>query len=282
MNRSLFSTLLLGTLLGGATMLTVLPGCKGAASGNLTLGTPEPPPPPKPVDTDGDGIEDGHDKCPDKKEDGLAPNPKDGCPSEDPDQDGILGDADKCPNEPETKNGYQDDDGCPDEKPLANVTGDKITIDEEIKFKTGTAEIDPASDKLIETIAKIFKENPDIEFVEVAGHTDKKGTDGANKLLSQKRAESVIHHLVEDGVEKTRLRAAGYGPFCPLDKGDSEEAFAKNRRVEFSILRRGGKDLESKWGGCDEAAKKGMKPQPLPKPAAAKLIQIRRGGQTTS
>jgi outer membrane protein OmpA-like peptidoglycan-associated protein len=231
-------------------MLTVLPGCKAQGSANLAIGNPEPPPPPKAVDTDGDGVDDGNDKCPDQKEDGLAPEPKDGCPTTDADQDGVLGEADKCPDKPETKNGFQDDDGCPDEKPAdsaVKVTGTQIEISEEIKFVTGSAEIDHASDKLIADIAKAINDNPDIEFIEVAGHTDIRGAAAGNKL-----------------------RAVGYGPYCLKDKAETEEAHAKNRRVEFDILRRGGKDLDIKWGGCPEAEKKGMKPQPLPKPAPAK------------
>jgi len=276
MKRSALSPLFLGALLAGLGVLAALPGCQGSGAANLSLGGPPAPsatPPAKPADGDGDGVDDGNDKCADKKEDGLPPDAKDGCPTEDPDQDGVLGAADKCPDKPETKNEFQDDDGCPDEKPAESavkVTGDHIEIKEEIKFKTGTAEIDNASDKLIEEIAKAIKDNPDIDFVEVAGHTDKRGQDAANKTLSQKRAEAVVAELVKDGVDKAKLRATGYGPFCPVDKGDSEEAHAKNRRVEFDILRRGGKDLEIKWGGCEDAMKKAMKPQPLPKVAAPK------------
>src|SRR5689334_17332609 len=62
--------------------------------------TPEPPKPPP--DSDGDGIaDDGTDKCLVEKEDGLPPDPADGCKSTDPDGDGLVGDADKCPMEKE-------------------------------------------------------------------------------------------------------------------------------------------------------------------------------------
>jgi len=269
MKRSI--SFLLAAIVGGAGLLTALPGCKAQGGANLQIGTPEPPP--KPKDTDGDGIEDGNDKCADKKEDGLPPDAKDGCPSEDPDQDGILGDADKCPDKPETKNDFQDDDGCPDEKPPAGpvqVTGNKLTISEEIKFKTGSAQIDPESDKLVETIAKVIKENPDIDFMEVAGHADKRGSDVANKQLTQQRSESVVKALIKNGVDKGKLRPVGYGSYCPDDPAETEAAFAKNRRVEFTILSRAGQPTDQKWGGCEAAEKKGIKPQPLPKIAAPK------------
>jgi OmpA-OmpF porin, OOP family len=265
MNRPSFSTLLLGALLGGACMMTVLPGCKAQGGGNLQIGTPEPE---KPKDTDGDGVDDGNDKCADKKEDKLPPDAADGCPSEDPDQDGVLGEADKCPDKAETKNGFQDEDGCPDEKPPegpVQVKGNKITISEEIKFKTGSAQIEHESDKLIETIAKVIKENPEIDLLEVAGHADKRGSEVSNKQLTQQRADAVVKELIKDGVAKEKLRAVGFGSYCPDDPAETEEAFAKNRRVEFTVLSRAGQPTDQKWGGCENAEKKGMKAQPLPK-----------------
>ena len=73
-----------------------------------------------------------------------------------------------------------------------------------------------------------------------------------------------MEHLVKDGVDAKRLRAAGFGSYCALDPAHSEAAYAKNRRVEFRILRRNGKDLDTKWGGCDKALAKGQKPEPIP------------------
>ncbi|HEY3359912.1 MAG TPA: OmpA family protein [Polyangia bacterium] len=67
-------------------------------------------------DRDGDGIPDDQDACPNDPEDGLGPQPNDGCPlsKTDTDGDGIMDDVDKCPTEPEDKDGFQDEDGCPD------------------------------------------------------------------------------------------------------------------------------------------------------------------------
>jgi outer membrane protein OmpA-like peptidoglycan-associated protein len=67
-------------------------------------------------DRDGDGIPDDQDACPNAAEDGLGPQPSDGCPLRmtDTDGDGIMDDVDKCPTEPEDRDGFQDEDGCPD------------------------------------------------------------------------------------------------------------------------------------------------------------------------
>jgi len=61
------------------------------------------------------------------------------------------------------------------------------------------------------------------------------------------------------GVDKKRMRPQGYGRYCPIDPGDSDEAREKNRRVEFKILRMSGKDT-SVPVGCAAATAKGIKP----------------------
>jgi hypothetical protein len=74
------------------------------------------------ADRDGDGIADATDKCPDQKEDGQAPDPKDGCPSTatattsavgDRDGDGIPDSTDKCPDQKEDGQAPDPKDGCP-------------------------------------------------------------------------------------------------------------------------------------------------------------------------
>jgi len=237
-------------------------GCQGEAQ--LAVGTPPPPPPPPPADSDGDGIPDDVDKCPQQAEDGLPPDAKDGCPSDDPDKDGIKGDADKCPTEPETVNDFEDEDGCPDKKPLVEVRGLEIKINDKINFAKGSAEIDSSSNTLIENIANVMKKHPDIDFIEIAGHASNEGNEMYNRGLTQRRAKAVLDALANLGVARNRMRAAGYGFYCPLDPGDSEAAFEKNRRVEFKILRRAGKDTGVAGGGCEAADAKGLKPAPIP------------------
>jgi OmpA-OmpF porin, OOP family len=71
--------------------------------------------------------------------------------------------------------------------------------------------------------------------IEVAGHTDNVGSDDYNMKLSQQRTEAVVDYLIRKGVGKDRLSAKGYGETKPVEKNDTEENRAKNRRVEFSI-----------------------------------------------
>jgi flagellar motor protein MotB len=81
--------------------------------------------------------------------------------------------------------------------------------------------------------------------------------------LTQARVNSVMRALISKGVDKGRLRAKGYGYYCPLDQGHNEPAWEKNRRVEFKIV----KTKDGPTGvelGCDTASKKGVKPDPVP------------------
>jgi outer membrane protein OmpA-like peptidoglycan-associated protein len=179
------------------------------------------------------------------------------------DNDGIPIPQDKCPTEPETVNDYQDDDGCPDKKPLVELKETEVQINEKIMFDKNSADIRPESMPIIDAVADLLKKNPEVQLTEVGGHASREGDEGHNRRLSQKRVDAIVKALVERGVEKDRLLSQGYGFYCPLDPGEGEVAYEKNRRVEFKILYRKGKDL-GQQRGCEEAEKKGVKPKPLP------------------
>lgn len=216
-------------------------------------GTPGPDLPPRTVadklafaanDHDGDGIEDEYDLCPTSAEDGREPHPYDGCAAE----------ADHTRGRPV----------WPD-LPRVLVKADRIDITEQIHFAKGSAKILDGSRSLIAAIAQAIVDTPDIELVEVAGHADRQGDVKTNLALTHERAKSVVQALVAQKVDAKWLRAMGYGEYCPLDPGGTKAALAKNRRVEFRILRRDGKDLTPSWGGCEEAEKRGIaRPAPPP------------------
>jgi OmpA-OmpF porin, OOP family len=213
-------------------------------------------------DRDGDGIPDNKDKCPDDPEDKDGFQDADGCPDPDNDKDGILDVRDKCPNEPETFNGFQDEDGCPDKGDVI-VDKDKIVILKKIQFKTGSAEILPESNQILDAVATTVTHHPEFTLIEVAGHADERSDDAYNLKLTQQRVDSVMAALVQRKVEKSKLRAKGYGEYCPEDPGHNEAAWEKNRRVEFKIV----KTKDGPTGvelGCPTASQKGVKPDPVP------------------
>lgn len=116
------------------------------------------------------------------------------------------------------------------------IADGKIKIDGRIAFASGTANIDSGSKDTLDAVAATIKARPDVEKIEVAGHTDDVGSKEANMTLSEKRAEAVVDYLVDQGISRTRLKAEGYGPEQPMVPNISDRNRRMNRRVEFKIL----------------------------------------------
>jgi len=223
-------------------------------------------------DRDGDGVKDDVDQCPDTPEDRDGFHDEDGCPDPDNDDDSILDKDDRCPNEAETWNQYLDDDGCPDtvpappgpKKPVLEI--DEIGhgfLLEPIQFEYDSAKIAKQSLPIVDEVARIFADHKEFVLIEVAGHADERGNDKYNLELTQKRVESVVAALIARGVAASRLRAQGYGEYCPIDTSHTETAWAKNRRVDFMVL----KTDKGKTGvelGCKNAEDHGVRPAPVP------------------
>ncbi len=105
-----------------------------------------------------------------------------------------------------------------------------------IYFDFNKATIRPESYPVLDSIAQLLKENPSI-IVEVAGHTDERGSYEYNMKLSQARAEAVVNYLIRKGIDPRRLIPRGYGesqPIIPNAKTEAEHQM--NRRVEFRII----------------------------------------------
>ena len=128
---------------------------------------------------------------------------------------------------------------CEMGRTMVAIEEDRVVILDKIQFALDSAEILEASFPLMEQITGALRDNPDLTLVEIQGHTDDQGTHEYNAQLSQQRAESVERWLVEHGIQAARLRARGYGETVPLVNDTTEEARARNRRVEFRILEHG-------------------------------------------
>jgi OmpA-OmpF porin, OOP family len=128
----------------------------------------------------------------------------------------------------------------PSKKPGRVVVTDTATeISDRVSFKPGTAELDPSSVPILDSVASTLQGNPGILAVEVQSHTDERGDDDANLKLSEQRAQVVMQYLVDKGVAQSRLTAHGYGETQPIDRAQTPEAWAKNARIAFLILKRG-------------------------------------------
>lgn len=222
---------------------------------------------PPPPDADGDGIVDGEDACPtqpgprtpDPQTNGCPPPPP---PPPDRDKDTILDAEDACPDVPGIKtpdpktNGCGDKDGdtifdpedaCPDVAgprdpdpkksgcPVARLEAQQIVIREQVKFATKSTKILPDSDPIIAAVAEVLTQHPEILTLRVEGHTDNVGGAAFNKRLSQGRAAAVAKALVGKGIDKKRLKSAGFGKDKPIDSNDTEQGRANNRRVELHV-----------------------------------------------
>lgn len=200
------------------------------------------------TDNDADGIPDAADACPTQAGQAALK----GCPSQDADNDGVLDSKDECPTIPESPNGWLDDDGCPDSAPivpptaptpastasgsLATLTGDQITISKTVEFAAGKATLSTSSYAVLDSVVAVMKANPTIK-IEIGGHTDNQGDDAKNQTLSKDRADAVFEYLLSKGVEARRMRTTGYGETQPIDTNMTETGRAKNRRIEFVVLK---------------------------------------------
>ncbi len=206
---------------------------------------------PKPdiVDTDGDGVMDRLDKCPNTpkgtKVDGsgcklpepvaktivkqiIEPAPvnfdNNECPVKidlpDRDRDGVEDAIDQCPNTP--CDFSVDKKGCPIKAILR------------IHFDTDKANIRPESRPKVDKFADFLIHNKG-SLVTIEGHTDWRGSDNYNMILSKKRANSILRALVEDGVSPSRLTAVGKGEKEPIASNKTASGMAQNRRIEVHL-----------------------------------------------
>ncbi|HUS97861.1 MAG TPA: peptidoglycan -binding protein, partial [Hyphomicrobiaceae bacterium] len=128
------------------------------------------------------------------------------------------------------------------------IVGDRFVFQSEVLFPSGSADMSvnglAAMDELAKAILELAKAIPgEIDWaLQVDGHTDARPINSpqfpSNWELSTSRAISVVRYLASRGVPPNRLVAAGYGEFQPLDRGTSEEALTRNRRIELKLTNR--------------------------------------------
>ena len=144
---------------------------------------------------------------------------------------------------------------------LPSIT--KPVLIENIFYDFDKATLRPESKDALDELIKMLEDNPNVT-IELASHTDRKGSETYNQNLSQRRAQSVVDYLIAGGIEKERLTAVGYGklkpktvnkktheqyPFLPEEQLLDEEFVQTltpeqqeitdqiNRRTEFQVLR---------------------------------------------
>jgi OOP family OmpA-OmpF porin len=152
------------------------------------------------------------------------------CADLDDDGDGVNNCDDKCPG---SQAGQTiGPDGCPV----------PVSIDlKGVNFDFDKSNLRPDAVAILNEAIEILKRYPDLR-VEVAGHTDSKGTDAYNQKLSERRATAVYDYLTSNGIDASRLVGPnGYGESRPIapntnpDGSDNPEGRARNRRTELNV-----------------------------------------------
>jgi chemotaxis protein MotB len=133
-------------------------------------------------------------------------------------------------------------------RPDIRIVGDRFVFQSEVLFDAGSAQLKPEGypelDKLAATLAELSRKIPaDIPWVlRVDGHTDIRPIATAqfpsNWELSSARATSVVQYLISRGFPPEHLAAAGFGEFQPIDPARNEDAYRRNRRIEFKLTER--------------------------------------------
>jgi len=104
-----------------------------------------------------------------------------------------------------------------------------------VNFDFNSNKLKPEAYPILFHTAKMMRQNPNLK-IEVQGYTDNIGSEKANKVVSQKRAESVKAYLLARGISADRIKAVGYGEVNSI--GDNKDAAgrAMNRRIEFKVI----------------------------------------------
>lgn len=142
----------------------------------------------------------------------------------DADKDGVTDDKDQCADTPITDK--VDTVGC------SIFTETSVSISLNAQFDNDSAVVKPAYHADIEKLAAFLKRFPNTD-VEIAGHASNVGKPAYNLKLSQRRADAVADVLVNQfGIDRSRVKAVGYGVTKPKVTGNTKAAHAANRRIE--------------------------------------------------
>lgn len=133
-------------------------------------------------------------------------------------------------------------------RPDIRVVGDRFVFQSEVFFDAGQAVLKPEGrgelDKLAAILVDLGREMPpDIPWIlRVDGHTDNRPIRSpqfpSNWHLSAARAIAVVEYLITRGLPSDRIAATGFGEYQPLDVANTDDAWRRNRRIEFKITER--------------------------------------------
>ncbi len=115
--------------------------------------------------------------------------------------------------------------------------GDKEYVEVSVKdvnFRSGSAQLDPYELSRLKPVIDTLNRHPNTR-VHVEGHTDSDGSMEYNQQLSENRAKTVALHLMDNGIDSSRIITYGYGEERPIASNQTSEGKRMNRRVTFLI-----------------------------------------------
>jgi outer membrane protein OmpA-like peptidoglycan-associated protein len=104
-----------------------------------------------------------------------------------------------------------------------------------LNFEFNKSVILPESFASLDELASVMAQTT--WSLKLSGYTDNKGSDSYNLKLSENRAKAVKDYLINQGIDQNRIQSKGYGSANPIAPNDTDENRAKNRRVEFIIIK---------------------------------------------
>ena len=107
-------------------------------------------------------------------------------------------------------------------------------LNNDIHFDFDSSILTPEAQLILKKKAEWLQNNPEAMST-IEGHCDDRGTNAYNLALGDRRATSAKNFLVDLGISASRLTTISYGEERPIDPGNNEEAWAKNRRCHFTI-----------------------------------------------
>lgn len=106
---------------------------------------------------------------------------------------------------------------------------------QDVLFQTASAQLRPGAAERLRPLAGYLRANPDVR-IRIDGHTDSRGPDTANRVLSEHRVDAVAAALENMGVQSARFRMIGHGESAPVATNATAAGRQLNRRVEVTLI----------------------------------------------
>lgn len=123
----------------------------------------------------------------------------------------------------------------PEPKPAPQPVKETITLGASALFDTNKSVLRPEGIAELNGVVAKLKSFSSLESIEVVGHTDSRASEKYNQALSERRAAAVKTHLMNKGIDGSKISTSGKGELSPIADNKTKEGRQKNRRVEITI-----------------------------------------------